>query len=358
MLISALLFFLRASELLPHFQEITVWVLPGLPLLICALAFGGRAYFYGGALKHFEFLEQEAHTAQQAWQTWAQRHLAVHASCVLLPDRVCASSLAQPGASLPASTGEARRILELPLLVQDRAQVALELLFSALEPVLQLLPADSSLRLTLLSDVDPLQYDALIETFQLTWGRASRRPCPEIVSLAAELSPRWVDEKLKNASAAFELILVLQVLGETAYSDGLAAMLLSPDSIAHEQGLPVLAGLLRPMPLDIDKIEADLQLFLHTQKAAFQAVGLLADAVRGQASARRIMAASFAQKASLDARKHWILESLCGPTGPLGNWLSAALAVEVARYQQQPLLMLATDRSQHWISTVTTGDSA
>lgn len=357
-LASVLLFLLYASGRIPQLQAVSGWVLMGLPLLICVLAFGARAYFYGGALNHHEFLEQEARTDQQAWQSWAQRHLAVHACCVLLPDQVCASTLIKAGASLPPATGKARRIVELPLLMPDRAQAALQLLLPALAPAMQLLPVELELRVTLLSDVAPLEYEALRESFQRSWRSASCRPCPAMVNLAAELSPQWIDEKLKSASSAYELIIVLQVHGDTAWSDGLAAMLLSPDSVAHALGVPVLGGLLRPMPLDIDTVEADLRLFLQTQTEALQATGLLADDADWQASSGKIIAASFVQNASLDARNQWIQESLCGPTGPLGHWLLAALAVDIVRHQQQPLLMLTTDRSQHWISTVTTGEAA
>jgi len=356
--VGVLLFMLHASEQVPLLQAFNLWALAASPSLICVLAFGARACFYGRALSHQQFLEDEAQAAQQAWARWAQRYMAVHASCVLLPDKVCASALVQGTVSLPPRAGQARRIAELPEIKQDRAHAALQLLLPALGPALEALPQELELRVTLLSDVDPNQYDALRDGLRRRWASASRCPFPVMVSLAAELSHQWIEDKLKSASPAMELILVLQVQGEGAYSDGLAAMLLSCDHLAQVVDGPVQAGLSRPMPLEIDKLEAELPLFLQTQTNARQATGLLADTADWQASIAKVSAASFVEGGSLDAQQQWIQESFCGLPGPLNSWLTTALAVDVVRSQLQPLLLLVRDQSQRWISTVTKGEGA
>ncbi|MCP1446057.1 hypothetical protein J3D54_005189 [Pseudomonas sp. GGS8] len=353
----ALLFLLYASERVPLLQALNVWALSGAPLLIWVLAFGARAYVYGGALSHHQFLKEEAQGAQQSWQDWAQRYLAVHASCVLLPDQVSASVLTQGFSGLPPRTGQARRIAALPA-QEERTQAGLQLLFPTLAPALQALPRGQELRVTLLSDADPRQYEALRDIWQQTWAAATRRPQPATVTLAAELSYQWIDETLKTASAAVELILVLQVHGEAAYSDGLAALLLCPDSLAFALELPVIGGLLRPMPLDIDTLNSELPLFLQTQTSACQAIGLLADGADWQPLTGKIFAAGGAHGASLKVEQQWIQESLCGLPGPLGHWLVTALGVEMARHQRRSLLVLTREESRHWISTVTTGELA
>ncbi|MGV6398096.1 hypothetical protein ACTUVN_004605 [Pseudomonas caspiana] len=354
-LVGILLFLLHASEQLPQLQAFNIWALAASPLLICVLAFGARAYLYGGAVSHQQFLDEEAQAAQEAWADWGQRSMAVHASCVLLPDQVCASALVQ---GLPPRTGQARRILELPVSKQDRAQAALKLLLPALAPALEALPKEIELRLTLLSDVDPNQYDTLREALQRNWAGASPRSLPAMVSLADELSHQWIEDKLKSASPAFELLIVLQVQGEAAYSDGLAAMLLSSDHLAKALNIPVQSVLSRPMPLDIDKLDVELPVFLQTQTSALQATGLLADRAEWQKTMAKVMSASFVQGASLKPEQQWVMETVCGFPGPLSGWLATALAVETVRLQPQPLLALIKDQSQRWISTVTKGEGA
>ena len=353
-----LLFLLYASERVPQLRVLSVWVVSGTPLLVWVLAFGARAYVYGGALSHHQFLEEEAQGAQRAWQDWAQRYLAVHASCVLLPDQVSAGLLTQGPLGLPPRTGQARRIAALPAQKEERAQAGLQLLLPTLGPVLKALPAEQELRVTLLSDAEPGQYEALRNAWQQSWAFAMPQAQPATVTLAAQLSYQWLDEKLKTASSAFELIVVLQVHGEAAYSDGLATLLLCPDSLALTCELPIKGALLRPMPLDINTLQSELPLFLQTQTSVCQATALLADSADWQPLAGKIITAGVAHGASLNVKQQWIQETLCGLPGPFSHWLVAALGVEIARHQQRPLLVLAQEESQHWISTVSTGERA
>ena len=351
---SVLLFWLYASG---RVSGLNMWVVTGLPLMSWLFAFGARAYVYGGALSHQQFLEEQAQIAQQSWQDWSHRFLAVHACYVLLPDRVSASVLTQGSVNLPPRTGEARRITALSQR-EEPALAGLELLFPVLVPSLLALPAAHELRVTLLSDAEPEQYEALRGAWQRHWTSAIRRPPPSSVTITSELSYQWIDETLKTASASLELILVLQAQGGSAYSDGLAALLLCPDKLAAEWGLPVQGGMLRPMPLDITTLESELALFFQTQADARQATGLLADNAGWQPLAGKIVAASGANGASLKVEQQWIQERLCGLPGPFSHWLTAALSVQVVQHQQSPLLVLVQERAQHWISTVTKGEHA
>ncbi|MBT2339759.1 hypothetical protein J7E36_11440 [Pseudomonas fluorescens] len=355
-LAAVLLFLLHASERVPALGALNVWAVLGLPLLGWVLAFGTRAYVYGGALSHCQFLTEEAHAAQQAWQDWAHRYLAVQGSCVLLPDQVSASVLTQENSNRPPRTGEARRITALP--EQERAQEGLRLLLSAMAPTVRALPRRQSLRVTLLTDIEPGQYDALRDAWRQIWATEIELTSPEKLTLTAELSYQWIDETLKTASSAAELILVLQVSGGDAYSDGLAALLLRPDRLALACEMPLTGGLLRPMPLDINDLPRELPVFLQSQTRAREATGLLADRADWQPLINKIFAAGRTQGASLKVNQQWTQERLCGLPGPFSHWLLAAFGVEMARHQQRPLLMLTQEESRHWISTVTTGERA
>lgn len=353
-LVGVVLFLLHASQRVPELDVLNVWALTGSPMVICVMAFGMRAFIYGGALNEHRFLAEEALAAQNAWQSWAHRYLAVHASCVLLPDQLSADVLIQGADSLPSRRDQVRRITTLPA-QEARAKVALHQVLSALESALELLPAERELRVTLLSDVDPDRHEALRASWEQSWTDVLRCQPPKTVNVASNLSYGWIDEALKSASSAFDLIVVLQVHGDTAYSDGVAALLLSPDSLAQVGDLKVTGGLARPMPLDTEHLESELAQFFSTQTAGLSATGLLADSAEVEGLPGKVIAIGGRQKSALDARQQWIYESTCGRPGPLGHWLVTALAVEMVRHRQQPLLVLAKDQS-HWISTVTTGE--
>lgn len=352
LLACVLVFLLHASERIPSMQGLNIWALSGAPLLIWILVFGARAYVYGKDLSHHQFLEEEAHAAQQAWQDWAQRSLVVSASCVVLPDQVSASVLTQSLPHLQPRTGQARRIAALPV-QGGRAQAGLQLLVPALTTALHTLPVGQELRVTLLSDVEPGDYPALRDAWEQACSAATGTASSATVTLTGELSYQWLDETLKSASAAFELILVLQVSGEAAYSDGLAALLLCPDRLAYAWDLPVSGALLRPMSLDTSALKRELPLFLQTQISARRASGVLADAADWQPMISEVFATCSAQGASLNVEQQWLQEHFCGLSGPFSQWLVAALGVELARHQQRPLLLLVKEKTMNWISTVT-----
>lgn len=350
-----LLFLLYASERLPQLQALNVWAVSGSPLLIWLLAFAARAHVYGRALSQQQFLEEEAQAAQQAWSSWAQRYLVVHGSCVLLPDQVTATMLVQGSPSVPPRTGLARRIAYLPAPGGDRLQAGLQQLFEALQPTLLALPREQELRVTLLNDGEPGQHEALRNAWQHNWSASMDRAQPSVVTLTGELSYQWIDQKLKTASPAFELILVLQLCGDAVYSDGLAALLLSPNGLTGTAELPVVGGLLRPMSLNVSELQNEVAMFLQTQTSARQAAGLLADSIACQPLAGKIIAAGSAHGASPSLAQQWIQEPLCGLAGPFSSWLIAALGVEMVRHQRRPLLVLSQGDPQHWIGTVTMG---
>lgn len=353
---SVLLFLLHVSARVPAWEAFNIWIVSGSPLLVWLLAFSARACLYGGALSHHQFLAEEAKRTQLAWEEWANRFLAVQASCVLLPDQVSARKLLDRSTHAPPRTATARRIEALP--EKERAQRGLRWVLSAMEPALRALPVKQPLRVTLLSDVEPGQYEALRGAWQQLWITEMGLPPPEAFTLSAELSYQWIDETLRTASTAVELILVLQVHGEAAYSDALAALLLCPDRLAQAWELPMTGGLSRPMPLDISCLGSELPVFLKSQSCADRAIGLLADHADWQPLLSEVFVIGSAQGASLELNQQWIQERLWGPPGPFSHWLIAALGIEMTRHQERPLLMLTRENSRHWVSTLTTGEAA
>lgn len=352
------LFALVATGRVPELNGLNVWMLSASPLVLWLLAFSVRAYSYGGAVGHFQFLEDEAAEADSAWNQWAQRNLAVLASCVVLPDQVSAAVLAQGAPELAPQQGMARRITSLPAKGEARLQAGLDQLLAGVEPTLAGLPAEQSLRVTLLSDVESAEHDSLRDAWRRRWPKIAPQHASVTPVLASELSLDWVERSLKSPGADIDLLLVLQVNGQRDYSDGLAALLLCPDALASERELAVQGRLLRPMTVSAETLNSDLPLFLQTQVAARHATAILADSVQWKDSVGTLLSMGSAHGAQLQVGSQWIQESLSGRPGPFGHWLVTALGLDLARHRKQPLLLLSQETSQHWISTVATGEWA
>ncbi|MBD9677926.1 hypothetical protein IB274_14530 [Pseudomonas sp. PDM18] len=352
------LFVLVASGQVPELGGVNVWGLAASPLLLWVLAFSVRAYSYGGAVSHFQFLEDEAIEAENAWNLWARRNIAVLNSCVVLPEMISAPVIAQGAPGISPCSGVAKRITSLPAKGSARIQAGLDQLLEGVAPALLAMPAEQPLRVTLLSDVAPDDYELLRSAWRKRWLKVAPNHISVTPNLVNELSLDWVERSLKSPGADIDLILVLQVSGQGDYSDGLAALLLCPDALASEQELTAQGRILRPMPLDVGQLDSELPLFLQTQAAAREATAMLADSVRWQECFGTVLSLAGKHGAKLQVGSQWIQESLSGLPGPFGHWLVAALGLDLVRQLQQPLLLLSQETSQCWISTIATGECA
>ncbi|MDN6874942.1 hypothetical protein QO209_21070 [Pseudomonas citronellolis] len=351
-------FVLAASGRVPELSDLNIWMLAATPILLWVLAFGVRAYSFGGAVSHFQFLEDEAIEAESAWNEWARRNIAVQASCLVLPELISAPVIAQGAPGVSPCSGVAKRITSLPAKSSDRIQAGLDQLLVGVGPAVAAIPVEQTLRVTLLSDVAPDNFDLLLSAWRKRWPMAAPSHISISPSLVNELSFDWVERSLKSPGADIDLILVLQINGQSGYSDGLAALLVCLDALAIAQELTVQGRLLRPMPLETGQLETELPLFLQTQVEARSATGILADSVQWKDSLGTILSMGSAQGAKLQVGSQWIQESLSGLPGPFSHWLVAALGLDLARHRKQPLLLLSQERSQRWISTIATGESA
>ncbi|MFJ4376045.1 hypothetical protein ACIP1T_25960 [Pseudomonas japonica] len=350
------LFLLHASQRVPHLQMLNVWVFSLFPLLIAGLAFAIRAYIYGGALEHHQFLEEEAQAAQHSWDAWSRRYMAVHDSCLLLPDRISAARLMADNNDLQLRTGTVRRLSNLPQDESDRVEASLLMLLEALAPSLNTLALGSALQVTLISDVEPRHHGLLADAWRRVWRHATDKAAQATLTQVSHLSYEWLEDRLKTASQVAELIVVLQVSGAERYSDALAALLLCPDHSPLRTSLPVKARLLRPMPLEPGNLADELNQLLISQSKARLATGVVADKEEWHAIAGEMFAAAASQGGSLDVGQMWIQESFCGLSGPFSNWLVAALGVELAQHRQAPLLVLTKEERQSWVCTVDSGE--
>ena len=350
----ALLFVLHASGSLSMLNYLNIWVFSLSPVVLWLLTFSLRGYFYGRELEHYQFLQQEADYAQQQWAAWAERYLAVSARCVMLPDHISAALLQQNARGLMQRQGQVRRIAYLAK-GKPPFIAALDGLLAGIEERLLALPGELPVEVTLLTD-EPETQQALCTLFTGCWqNRFPDVPVPLSLSISDGLSFLVLDERLKQPEATVQLVLVVQLQGDDAYSDGLAALLFTSDDTAHKYALPPQARLLRPMPLEIANLADELALFLTTQTQAQRTVGILGDQQKWAASSAEIITTGNAQGTSWRTDDIQIIGTYCGIQGPFSPWLTAALGVDFVNSGQNPWLVLSTAGAESFVYTITSG---
>lgn len=354
---AAVLMFLLYA-VLPELQALNVWAFTASPLVVAILALAARMHAYGGALDEYGLLQERSRLAQNAWMEWGQRYMAVMGGLVLLPEHLSATALIKPHNTPVPNADKARRLVRLPKNKSHRAVAGLAQLMDSLPAVLAPLPPSEKLSVTVLTDASQDEHPALADACRQHLSDLTPSSTLTGVHVTSQLSFAWMEETLKTPRDSVELILVVQAHGKHAYSDGLAALLLCPDAVAKAHKLPIAARVLRPMPLDIDSLETDFTTFLQIQAKARSATGVLADGADWQPETTTLLAAAAREGAALSVDHRWILEPVNGVPGPCGQWLLAALGIEMARLAQQPLLLLASEGSSRWINTVTPGEIA
>uniref|UniRef100_UPI001C60D53A type VI secretion protein n=1 Tax=Yersinia kristensenii TaxID=28152 RepID=UPI001C60D53A len=313
---SVLLFILHASGSLSVLNSINIWLLALTPLVFWILVFSLRGYLYGRELEHFQFLQHEARHAQQQWTAWAERYLAVSASCLLLPDHISAALLQQNARGLTQQQGLVRRI---DYLTEDKRLpvTAIRGLLNGIENALLALPRELSLQVTLLTDEPEATRQDLFSLFAGCWQeKFPEHSAPSSLNITDHLSFHTLDERLKQPESTLQLVLVTQLQGGKDYSDGLAALLFTSDDVAQKYAIPHSVRLLRPMALDVSNLADELTLFLTTQTQARQTVSIVGDHQKWTASSATLIQIGNALGTVWRAEDIQTIETYCGIQGP------------------------------------------
>ncbi|WMY72552.1 type VI secretion protein [Buttiauxella selenatireducens] len=352
---AVLLFILHASGRLSVLSVVNIWLFSLTPVLLWLIIFSIRGYFYGRDLDRYQFLQHEAQHAQQQWTAWAERYLAVMASCVMLPDHISAALLQQNAKGLTQYRDLVRRIDYLP---PDKPvfSTAMTSLLAGVEAAVLALPAELPLQVTVLADVPETSRQNLHAQFADGWqAMFPARPGPSSLTIADKLSFHTIDERIKQPEETVQLVLVVQMQGNESYSDGLAALLFTSDDVAHKYSLSHPTRLLRPMQWDVAHVAQELELFLTTQTQALRTVGILGDAQKWTESSSELLSTGNAQGTPWGPDDIRTIETFCGIQGPFSPWMTAALAADFVRIGRQSWLALSTSDSEHFICTITSG---
>lgn len=348
-IIGVLLFVLHASGTVKMLSSMNIWWVSLMPAGCWLLIFCLRCYLWDRDLKAHQFLLKEAEYGQQQWEDWAGRWLAILGSGVLLPDNITA---AHWGSERPQQYGLTRRINYLP--AEEPVQLsAMHALLAATEAHVQCLPAELPMHVTLVTDNPSPE---LTSSFSHLWKEhIPGRAVPDDITVTDSFSLSEVEERLKQPVLTVSLLLIIQLNGGTAYSDGLAALLLTSDDVARKYHLPHSSRLLRPMPLDMTNFEDDITLFLETQTVACRTPSVIGDAKKWTEKSAELITLGGRANAPWKAEEITLLEKWCGMPGPAAPWLLTALAADLVSLRKQPLLALFSTKTEHFISTITPG---
>lgn len=344
-----LLFILHASGTIKTLSAMNIWWVSLTPAGCWLMAFCLQCWLWDRKLKEYQFLHKEAERGQLQWEAWASRYLAVLGSTVLLPDYVSAANW---GKERPQQYGLTRRITYLP--AEKPAQLStLYVLLGGIKDTIEHLPAELMLHVTLVTDNPSPE---LTGSFSPLWKeRIPGRAVPDGITVTGSFSMSEVEARLKQPLLTVSLLLVIQLNGGEAYSDGLAALLLTSDDVAQKYHLPHPARLLRPMPLDMNNFDDDITLFLETQTIACRTHSVLMDTKWWTERTAALITQGAKLKAPWKAEDIALLEKWCGIPGPFAPWLLTALAADLVSLRKQSLLGLFSTTQEHFISTIIPG---
>lgn len=344
-----LLFVLHANKLAGIIQTCNIWVVTVSPVVIWIFFLCLRSWLYNNAFDRYEFELNEAKFAQQQWEEWAGRNIAVLHSGVVLPANLTSKIFLASPPALEQSTFLSRRIaLHTP-------EAHFSVLLAGVNQALATLPSDIVPVVTLLTDFSD-DVSALQAAFMKAWQTAlPDRLKPQLTILKSK-SFFLLDERIRTPALDVELILIHQTQGGDAYSDALALLMLTSDDVVTKFNLSFNARILRPMTLDRAISETSLNTFFSTQTQACSTVSLVGDRVDwGNAFFRLLNSAREYGGYWKPEQLHW-LEKYAGISGPFSPWILAAVASDIVNIQKADCLMLSTDDEQKFINTVQTGN--
>ena len=345
-----LLFTFHASGMVKSLVSINIWWLAFGPILAWLFLLCLRAWIWSREVDKYHFLQSEAQQGQHQWEVWAERHLAVLGSCILLPSGVAAATIAK------SENVNAVQHLSQVCHFEDKSATDAQFIKMALAGVqtaVKRLPASLSLNVTFVTDNISTQLDML---FSQAWKDLyPERSVPAVISVNETFPFTWIEERLRQPVPDIELILIVLKNGRELYSDALAAILLTSDDVAQQYQLPHSARILRPMALNMARFGEEINLYLETQSIASQAVNIFCDSQSWDARFADVMTAAQVHQTSWRAEYIEVMEKYHGIPGPTSAWLLTALLSDVVAINKVPILGLFSSGTDYFVSTIISG---
>lgn len=321
-------------------QLLIYGVLPGLLLWMC---------FFGVVLNRYEqsstsvlaWNEETLHTKEQ-WQQWSRIKLAVVGNVLLTPEAKGVGALLGKAEDIPMYPKKAR-----PLFGESRALSE------------HLSDLDNSLE-----HQCPGYRHYLHKIYIYHASALYREKITSSVFNRWDLLPEHIDniEKILNLHDAPEfseviLVLCLQHWPETVaqkYSEFISAQLITSPTFSRSQGLPIMAGLGRMMPLSPGHLSKDLDMLFEysgINKNQLQHVWLSSDVKNTQVEIA--LYADAHQWALPGDQPVHLIDLTFGPPGEHSFVISLAMMVEaVNNTEQDQLVIYQTPQQSGWLCQV------
>ena len=320
-------------------QGIRFWALViGAPITACAVAFGIRLDRWEHEQTAAEEAEREQERISALWRAWSRRHLRVTASAVVLPVSVSPVQIGNATPGLPVVSGRAKGF---PWTNNKPDAWRRTKLLGVIACGLQ----------EALAEHQDLLIKVLVDRVSLAskvaWSMAVKdafsRVAPhcrimvevEHATGCAELLAQQVD----LFSYSPHLIIAVQFWPDNeedpAFSEGAAALLLDAGSSPR-------GSLFRPLTTSRDKIESELQQFLHMQVSP-EKVSRIWLTGCDDISVDIRSALTTDPKATVPER---LLDGVLGIPGPATSWIALAAALEASEGSGSQLIAWREPKSE------------
>ena len=159
-----------------------------------------------------------------------------------------------------------------------------------------------------------------------------------------------LDLWLKDSEEKIYIVMVLQMEEQTSCSDAMACLMFATDDVTAKYKLTEKARIYRPMVVNSNNFNSDLNIFIDTQKISKNAAGLVGDSQRLFSVSSNVLQCFNDNNAQLKIDNIHLLESLCGLPGGNAVWLTAALTISVVVHKNSDYLMMS-ENNDDWIIT-------
>lgn len=350
LIMGVLLFVLHASEVFKPLSSLNIWWLSLSPSGVWLLLFCLRGWLWDREVADHQFQSNEAEYGQQQWEAWAERHLGILGSCVLLPNGINADNILLPDNTLPTQNALTCRI-------SDNLQGMVDLVHQCLagvQEVLVALPPELPLKITLLTD--HTEHSDLLPGLTSAWQKLfPDRGVPCDVAVTDSLLMSWVEQRITQPVLTVDLILILQLNGRDTCSDCLGALLLTSDDVLEKYQLAHTARLLRPMPLNMTNFRDEFRLFLETQTVATRTARIFCDISAWGSILPDVLTIGTGQGAAWGSGQTVMLERWVGIPGAVAPWILTALAADIVYRNKFSFLTLFAATTGNFVSSVIPG---
>lgn len=350
LIMGVLLFVLHASEVFKPLSSLNIWWLSLSPSGVWLLLFCLRGWLWDREVADHQFQNNEAEYGQQQWEAWAERHLGILGSCVLLPNGINADNILLADNTLPTQNALTCRISDN---LQDMVDLVHQCL-AGVQEVLAVLPPELPLKITLLTD--HTEHSDLLPGLTSAWQKLfPDRGVPCDVAITDSLLMSWVEQRITQPVLTVDLILILQLNGRDNYSDCLGALLLASDDVLEKYQLAHTARLLRPMPLNMTNFRDEFRLFLETQTVATRTARIFCDVSAWASILPDVLTIGTGLGAAWGSGQTVMLERWVGIPGAVAPWILTALAADIVYRNEFSFLTLYAATTGNFVSSVIPG---